>query len=166
MANLPTLNSALSNSAFLAIPSSQMVISFFNDIKPGVFKGIPHIRWVGPDRFEFFQDPSNPFQFHRHNGDTIEPQQMFTDGGSIPRIVQSMPDLSPWEYGPAYIIHDWEFEAHHRGIGTKSFDEVNLTLAEGIKTLMDAGIVKKNYVALYTIWLAVSSQIAKSIWDK
>ena len=159
------LTSALTNKANLSIPSAKISLDFFKEIEIGVFKGIPNLRWVGPDRFEYFQDPSNLFQFQRHNGDIIEPQQMYTDGGSIPRIVQSMPDLSPWEYGPAYIIHDWEFEAHHRGISQKSFDDVNRTLVEGIKTLMEASIVQKNYVALYTIWLAVSSPVAKAIWD-
>jgi len=159
------LSSTLTNKANLSIPSAKMLFDFFNEVKIGVFKGIPNLRWVGPDRFEFFQDTSNPFQFHRYNGEIINPEQMYTDGGSIPRIVQSMPDLSPWEYGPAYIIHDWEFEAHHRNLNQKTFDAVNRTLAEGIKTLMDACIVQKNYVALYTIWLAVSSPVAKSIWN-
>lgn len=159
------LSTELANKAFLKIPSTRLSLSFFESIKIGSFVGIPHLRWVGPDRFEFFQDPSNPFQFNRYNGEKITPKQMFTDGGSIPRIVQSMPDLSPWEYGPAYIIHDWEFEAHHQNLSPKTFAEVNKTLAEGIKTLMELGITQKNYIALYTIWVSVSSPIAKSIWD-
>lgn len=160
------LSADLASKSFLETPSTKMVLSFFENIEVGSFNGIPHLRWVGPDRFEFFQDTSNLFQFHRYNGETITPEKMYTDGGSIPRIVQSMPNLSPWEYGPAFIIHDWEFEAHHRNLNQKTFDDVNRTLAEGIKTLMELGIVQKNYIALYTIWLAVSSQIAKSIWNK
>jgi hypothetical protein len=165
MATNNSLSADLVNKAFLETPSTKMILSFFESIKIGTFVGIPHLRWVGPDRFEFFQNDNNPFKFQRNSGETITPQQMFTDGGSIPRIVQSMPDLSPWEYGAAYIIHDWEFEAHHLGLSTKSFEDVNRTLAEGIKTLMEAGIVQKSYIALYTIWLAVSSPVAKAVWD-
>nr|WP_249779640.1 DUF1353 domain-containing protein [Bradyrhizobium sediminis] len=34
---------------------------------------------------------------------------MYTDGGSIPRIAQIFNGLSPWGFGPAYIVHDWIF---------------------------------------------------------
>jgi Protein of unknown function (DUF1353) len=43
----------------------------------------------------------------------IKPGLMFTDGGSIPRTFWSFDGLSPWEYGPAFILHDWIFSRHY-----------------------------------------------------
>lgn len=37
----------------------------------------------------------------------IKPQAMFTDGGSIPRILWSADGFSPFDYLPAYVVHDW-----------------------------------------------------------
>src|SRR5262249_41845045 len=42
----------------------------------------------------------------------IVPEDMFTTGGSVPRVFCSIPGLSPWGLGPAYIIHDWLFFVH------------------------------------------------------
>src|SRR6266851_6434044 len=42
----------------------------------------------------------------------IVPGLMYTDGGSIPRVFWSVPGLSPWAFGPAYIVHDWLFVVH------------------------------------------------------
>ncbi|MBF0335231.1 MAG: hypothetical protein HQL40_16555 [Alphaproteobacteria bacterium] len=143
----------------------QPAANFFVKLNAGNFFGVPNLVWVGPDRFLYDPIPGKEFGFQRANGDKVIPQKMYTNGGSIPKLVQPLPDLSPWTYGAAFLIHDWEFEAHHLGKSDKSFEEVNKTLAEGIKTLMDAKICRNNPFALYTIWAGVSSGVAKAIWD-
>ncbi|MBI4805306.1 MAG: hypothetical protein HY795_08735 [Desulfovibrio sp.] len=131
----------------------------------GSFNEKVHLRWLGPNRFEFFQPTgAPPFSFTRHTGENIIPGDMLTDGGSIPQLFQGIPGFSPWEYGPAFIIHDWEFQQHDQG-APKSFEEANLTLAEGIWTLMTQGIARKDKVVLTAIWAAVSSPVGRHIWD-
>lgn len=160
------LSSSLADEAKFDTLASRTALGFFDGVNTGEFRGLPTLVWVGANRFRFVQDATKkPFEFIRSNGETVRPQDMFTDGGSVPRLIQPLPGFSAWDYGAAFIIHDWEFEAHHKGISNKSFDDVNLTLAEGIKTLMDSGIVEKNTFALYAIWAAVSSPVAKQIWD-
>jgi hypothetical protein len=94
---------------------------------------------------------------------------MTTTGGSIPRFFHVFDKLSPWEYGPAYMIHDWEFHAHHQKILNKSFKKVNLTLAEAIFTLMTVGykgtILELNMTALKAIYLGVMSPVGKMVWN-
>ena len=132
---------------------------------PGVFSGRVHLRWVGANRFEFFQQPGEePFRFTRHTGAAIAPGEMITDGGSIPQLFQGIPGFSSWEFGPAFIIHDWEFQQHDAG-ATKSFEQANLTLAEGILTLMNQGVARKDKLVLAAIWAAVSSPVGRHIWD-
>jgi hypothetical protein len=105
----------------------------------------------------------------------VQPKKMRTTGGSVPQILQLVPGLSSWDYGPAYMIHDWEFEAHDRGNepgGTryrKSFKQVNLTLAEAIWTLMIRGYKrnkkpKKNPNNVVAVYRGVSSPIGRAIW--
>ena len=136
---------------------------------------------MGPDLFEYTLDPEDPFRCERHDADgnvleVIIPERMTTDGGSIPRIAQSLPGFSPWEYGPAYLIHDWEFEAHDRAREggppfDKSFEAVNRTLAEGILTLMRHGYRHYERPAtskdrVFSIYNAVNSAIGRAIWDE
>ena len=140
--------------------------SFIVQVNAGRFHGSPRLEWVGPDKFRFVPQRTDPFMFERHTGELIKPGEMITDGGSIPSMFHTIPGFTPWGYGPAYLIHDWEFEAQRRGMGKKSFEDVNLTLAEGIKTLMEAGKVPRNIPALYAIWTAVSSMVGRAIWDR
>jgi hypothetical protein len=90
---------------------------------------------------------------------------MQTDGGSIPRPAWIIPGLSPWDYLPAYIVHDWDFVAHHKHLSNRTFEEVNLTLAEGIYTLMKTGVVNSDLVRIEIIYRAVSSPIGRRLWD-
>ncbi len=153
---------------------------FIASLHTGRFLGRFRLQWIGPNLFEYEPDPADPFRYERMDKDgnvieTIQPGTMTTDGGSIPRLAQGLPGYSPWEYGPAYLIHDWEFEAHDRAREggppfNKSFEEVNLTLAEGILTLMRHGYlnyekpaVSKDHV--YSIYNAVNSDIGRAIWD-
>jgi hypothetical protein len=124
----------------------------YADVQPGKIIGKPSVQWDGPDRFVLRPDKAKPFRFIRHNGDTIMPQDMRTDSGSIPRMFWSYHGFSPWEYAPAYLIHDWLYESHRRKLspGTRasgilrtngstqpySREEADQIMAEVIKTQM------------------------------
>lgn len=135
---------------------------------PGKFENLGSIRlrWAEPDLFEFIPRKSKPFAFIRHTGERVEPRNMITDGGSIPKVAQVKTSLSPWGYAPAYLLHDWEFEAHHCGKTAKSFEEVTLTCMEAIQTLMRDKVVPNDWLDLAAIHLAISSFIARSYWDR
>ena len=147
----------------------QDAINFLNNIKAGVFEGNFFLEWIADDNFKYHPEKGNEFKFIRSDGEIIIPKEMTTTGGSTPKIVQLFDKLSPWEYGPAYMIHDWEFEAHHQNINEKSFEEVNLTLAEAIYTLMTVGykgkVLKFNMPVLRAIYLAVMSPVGRKVWD-
>ena len=154
---------------------------FIRSLPVGRFEGKFALEWIAPDLFLYKPDTHNPFRYVRMNKqgqelEIIQPCEMETDGGSIPRIVQPIPGLSSWEYGPAYLIHDWEFEAYDRSredvnfTFDKSFEAVNLTLAEAIWTLMKEGYMdfpkpKTNKHNVYTIYKAVMSPIGRAIWE-
>jgi len=86
---------------------------------------------------------------------------MVTDAGTIPQILWTLPGFSPWEFGPAYIIHDWEFRSRACHKLKKSFFDVNQTLMEGIKTLMESGHCEKNLTAFRLISYSLHTAIAK-----
>jgi hypothetical protein len=155
---------------------------FIRSLPLGRFEGRFSLEWIAPDLFRYHPDAADPFRYVRMDShgsvrEIIQPQTMETDGGSIPRFAQIIPGLSPWEYGPAYLIHDWEFEAYDRSreepgfVFDKTFEEVNLTLAEAIWTLMKEGYgdcpkpktCKHN---VYTIYRAVMSPIGREIWER
>lgn len=93
----------------------------------GELKGKVHIAWDGPQDYVYLPASGNelaytiPDKFALSddgavNGDAglrrIEPELMYTDGGSIPRILWSAEGLSPLDYLPAYVIHDWLYFQH------------------------------------------------------
>ena len=133
--------------------------------KQGKFVEWPHLEWHAPRRYLFSQDPQHLFSFQRSTGERITPQAMETDAGSIPRVIWSIPGLSPWDYLPAYMIHDWDFKAHHEGLSDRTFEQANLTLAEGIYTLMKTGVANSDWARIQIIYSAVSSPIGRRIWD-
>jgi hypothetical protein len=147
---------------------------FVNNLNLGEFVGHFTLEWTGPDSFNYRPDPADPFHYVRNLGDgkteIIQPDAMTTDGGSIPLVGQFFAG-TPWEYGPAYMLHDWEFHRHDVDPAfKKSFKEVNLTLAEAIWTLMNKGYLKykkpkKSYKNVYTIYSGVMSPVGKAIWD-
>ena len=109
--------------------------------KVGAFNGRVHLIWNGPLDYTFDQRVEEPFLFIRSNGDIVLPDSIKTDGGSIPRPLWNLPGMSPWDYMPAYIIHDFLF--------TKkpcTFDEANLILAE---MLVAMNCPKARVVAIY-----------------
>lgn len=135
----------------------------------GKFEGSLDVRWIKPDKFIYIPSKEDPLRFTTPDRKVITPQKMYTDGGSIPRLFWSVPGYSPWGYAPAYIIHDWLFEAHHCNIPEYrdvTFDRSAGILAEGIKTLMVTNSAPKDETTLWAIYEAVKTPIAKSLWDK
>jgi hypothetical protein len=100
----------------------------------------------------------------------IVPQDMYTDGGSVPRVLWGIPGLSPWALGPAYIIHDWIFEVHRCGrpapaeVAAITFEQSALILAEIGKALIDHGLIEDD--RLDEIVWAVSTRFARDLWDR
>jgi hypothetical protein len=88
---------------------------FYNEVKPGRIVNSPIVKWSGPDSFELVQRRDAPFEFHRFNGEVIRPNQIKTDGGSIPPQFWDIRGMTPWTYAPGYLIHDWLYEANRRG---------------------------------------------------
>jgi hypothetical protein len=132
----------------------------------GTFVGVPQIEARGGREYVLRQPDTDPFRFVRANGELVVPGAMRTDGGSVPRVAWFVPNLDPWNYMPAYLIHDWEFVRHHCHAGyEKSFAEVNQTLGEAVYTMMRSGVVKEDWRAAVVIVLAVSTRIAKRVWD-
>lgn len=148
---------------------------FVEGLNLGEFAGHFSLEWTGPESFNYYPNPDDPFRYIRNIGneksEIIQPGPMTTDGGSIPLLAQVVTGRTPWEYGPAYMIHDWEFYRHDFDSSfRKSFKQVNLTLAEAIWTLMNKGYLrykrpKKNYKNVHIIYSGVMSPIARSIWN-
>jgi hypothetical protein len=135
----------------------------------GEFAGAVELRWLGADKFLFVPDENNPLRFTAPDGTVYQPQPIYTDGGSIPRIFWSVPGYSPWALGPAYVIHDWLFMAHHcqtQGYTTTSFDDSARIMAEAIKTLMETNKVHKDVRLFWSVVSAVKTPFAGNIWEK
>jgi hypothetical protein len=105
---------------------------------------------------------------------------MYTDGGSIPRPLRAFDGFSPWGYGPAYIMHDWIFAAHHclvqglpdpqdpveyAKVAKFGFEDSAELLAEVMKTLMVDNRVRPNAGVFNAISFGVDSVVAKNLWD-
>ncbi|MCP4409310.1 MAG: DUF1353 domain-containing protein [Gammaproteobacteria bacterium] len=153
---------------------------FYPKVGIGEYYGTPQVIWNGFDvkaqRPTFVYSASN-FAYTTANGRVITPGLMNTDGGSIPKVLHSIGDFTPWGYGPAYIIHDWLFVAYKCGIQPDddvSFEESAEMIAEMIKTLMETGFVNydgetqifpKSKDTLYLIYQAVKSPVARALWN-
>ena len=141
----------------------------YRDTQIGEFKGDLEVRWVKNDYFVFSPSKDKPFKFIRPNGEIIEPGKMYTDGGSIPRMLWGVKGLSPWGYAPAYIIHDWLFDEKHCNSGASikyTFDDSAVILAEGLKSVMERDDKVKNHFVFDAIVSAVKSPIAQKLWEK
>lgn len=138
---------------------------------------------VGDGEFVFVPNPNDPLRLIRKDadgaptGEVIEPQIMYTDGGSVPRIATVFKGFSPWGYAPAYMIHDWLFVAKNcvtDGMATPeqlkveemSFETSAVVIAEAIKALREAGQVAENDVAPRAISSAVAGPIARRAWER
>lgn len=139
--------------------------------KPSI-KGRLLVEWDNSERFIFRRDPQHPLRMTTSTGKIIEPLDIYTDGGSIPQFFQNISGLSPWNLGPAYIIHDWLFQVHGcAGLGSAveraiEFDESANILGEAGYYLLEKGRIKPDDNKIFLIKAAVSSFIAKRLWDK
>jgi hypothetical protein len=134
----------------------------------GTLSGKLIVQWAGENQFIYLPDAADPLTFVSSDGRHIVPARMYTDGGSVPPIFWSLPGLSPWGYGPAYIIHDWLFEQHHcryPGWETVTFDDSARILGEVIDTLMNRGDAPRNPEARILIEQGVRTGIARKLWD-
>ena len=125
-----------------------------------------HLNWVNERFFEYVPDGAHPLRFSRSTGEQITPGRMFTDGGSIPREFWWKQGLSPWEYGPAYLIHDWEFDLHHCHESARTFEEVRDTMMEALRTLMTMPVVTYRPFVFELIYDGINSRYAKSAWNQ
>jgi hypothetical protein len=141
---------------------------FYSKTPTGSFSGKLTVEWIAPNQFIYRPDKVNPLIYVASDGHKIQPELMYTDGGSIPRLLWSAPGLGPWDFGPGYIIHDWLFEQHHCKVGDWAafdFPKSAAILAEALKTQMvktsepDASLV-------YVIYEAVRSPIAEKLWNE
>lgn len=143
----------------------------------GVITGRPCIEWKQPDKFVYVRSKNPTFSFKRSNGEVITPENIETDGGSIPRLLWSQRNFSPWTYAPAYLIHDWMYEAHRRkkpaatdASGHAIYytkDQADWIMAELIKAQMehpDEFSTKRSKKHLRTIHWAVS-KFGEPAWN-
>ena len=138
----------------------------YQQTEKGSFAGQLDVRWIEANRFIYIPNPDAPLSFTTSQKKVIRPELMYTDGGSIPRFFWNVPGYSPWQYAPAYIIHDWLFEQHHCKLSDSSFEESATVLAEAIKTIMESGKAPRDETTLLSIYEAVRSPIARAIWDR
>ena len=136
----------------------------------GVLKGRVVVEWTSQDQFIYLKG-SNPLSFTPSFMKTaIVPEMMYTDGGSVPQIFWSIPGLSPWGLGPAYIIHDWLFLVHRcrrpapPEVAAITFEDSARILAEVGKALVEAGLIKDN--KLEEIVWAIQTRYARDLWDR
>ncbi len=143
-----------------------------DDIHDGDFRGVATVEWVGQDYFVYRPDPKRALSFQpsfwKNTTMRITPTLMFTDGGSIPRFFWNIPGLSPWGFGPAYVIHDYIFTVHRCGwndpaVSQITFEQSAEVLAEVGKALIELGLIKDD--ALDAIIWGVRTHYARSLWD-
>lgn len=135
----------------------------------GTLSGKLIVQWAGENKFIYLPDSLDPLTFVTTDNKRIVPRTMYTDGGSIPPIFWSVRGLSPWGYGPAYVVHDWLFEQHrclYQGWEEITFSDSARILGEVIDTLMKRGDVPPNHEARSLIEQGVRTGVARALWDK
>jgi hypothetical protein len=133
----------------------------------GTFDRDRHLTPRGGMDYLYTPDANDPLRFIRSTGEKIQPGRMITDGGSVPRPAWVIPDINPWTYIKAYLVHDWDFSRHHcEATYGRDFELVNLTLGEGIYTLMRTGEVNTDWRKVELVYEAVSSFVGQGVWDR
>ena len=156
----------------------------------GRFEGSLLVMWVGEGgssgsgKFVYVPSPTRPLTFTRGTVPgrppperaVIRPAMMYTDGGSIPALAQVFKGFNPWGYAPAYMMHDWLFQAHRCNRDSQAnkaeipmagmtFEESADVLAEAIETLVRQNKVKRNDVAQTLIPEAVRGSNSRRLWN-
>lgn len=157
---------------------------------PGVVSGKLMVFWVAEDKFVYYPYFGDPLKFKlpadlaaKYGTDTIRPGAIYTDGGSIPKGLRSLAGFSPWGYGPAYIVHDWLFEAHRcveagtvdrlderdreeaARVSKVDFDMSADILAAVVFALAKQEKVPRRGLAPNAIYTGVDSAIAERLWN-
>jgi hypothetical protein len=167
----PTLRKWLGLGIVASLSAASLGIAWaasYDDFPVGTLKGKLIVQWWEPDKFIFLPDKDNPLTFVRSNGTAISPGRMFTDGGSIPRMLWVFRNYSPWGYAPAFIVHDWLFEMKHCGMpGNENYDHhiAATVMAEVVRTMMETKKVDVAKLTLLSMYEAVDSRIAQGYWD-
>lgn len=134
----------------------------------GTLTGSVYLAWIGPDRFLYIRSQSDPLTFRRHgSSEPISPDSFYTDGGSIPRLAWAHPEYSPWRFAPAYIVHDWLFVAHRRGLldGWTVYDAADVMM-EAVKTAMESDPKLRGRTTFNVLRAGVRSRIARRLWER
>jgi hypothetical protein len=137
----------------------------------GELKGDLIIEWRKPNSFVFIPSLNNPLRFTRGtNHEVIQPDRMWTDGGSIPRPFWVFKNYSPWGYGPAFIVHDWLFHMQDCKLpGYEKYDlkTAAMVMSEVMKTLLeDPGFDYGDKSSMYLMYKAVQTESARHAWDE
>lgn len=162
----------------------------YKDLKAGSFSGAVHVYWVGENNTAFgdgnfvyvpVRGQELTFTRTRANGEVqvIRPEPFYTDGGSVPKPLQSIGGMSAWGYAPAYIIHDWLFVARKcvndgkqptahevEIVGDMSFQESADIMGETIKTLIESNRVKRRDLSPVAISWATAGPVSRNLWNE
>ncbi|MCL1124174.1 DUF1353 domain-containing protein [Shewanella surugensis] len=145
------------------------VSQHYEETATGKLSGKLKVEWISPDEFQFLPDKDDPLTFERSNGQFIQPAEMQTDGGSVPRVFWVFKSFSPWGYAPAFIIHYWLFHMKYCNIsGNEKYDVLvaGQIMSEIMKTMMSKyPEIEENKFVLYSMNQAVTSDTAKDLWD-
>jgi hypothetical protein len=157
----------LAISAFIVFPLAGCAQLFYEKTPSGKFVGRLDVEWIAPNLFIYRPHSTEPLTYTAANGKAIRPQLMYTDGGSIPRLFWSAPNMGPWDFAPGFIIHDWLFLQHRCKSGDWQdfrFERSADLLAEALKTQM-AQSQQPDPVVLWAIHEAVKTPVAKASWE-
>jgi hypothetical protein len=152
----------------MAFLSAGCATNHYRHTHTGQLSGRMLVEWMQPDRFLFIPDERRPLKFTRSDGTTIQPERMYTDGGSIPRPLWALRNYSPWGYGPAFMIHDWLFRMQYCELpGWQSYtvDSAAQIMSEVMKSMMESPAF--NYGDKTTVYLmnvAVRSPMTRKAW--
>lgn len=135
----------------------------------GTLHGKVVVEWYKPNLFVYRPDGTSPLTFKRSNGAVIQPELMYTDGGSIPRAFWVFRNYSPWGYGPAFIVHDWLFQMQHcklPGYQNYTLKDAATVMSEIMKTLMETpGFDYGSKSSMYLMYEAVQTAPARDSWE-
>lgn len=157
----------------------------YDRTQPGEFTGEVAVVWLkgtgpsGDGTFVYVPTPQRPLTFSRPEGETagqiLTPPMMYTDGGSVPGLARAFRGLTPWNYGPAYIVHDWVFmarqclntgatDAKYKALDALTFQDSAEIIAESIKALEVSKRVNARDISGAAVTFAVTSPFSKARW--